>query len=80
MSGVAGAPCTIELKKEARTEWERNNTWHHCVLGFTVEEKKRHDRFVLTERQLLPVLIENNFTKQDCIDFITEHGIDPPRM
>jgi len=80
MSGVAGAPCTIELKKEARVEWERNNTWHHCVLGFTVEEKKRHDRFVLTERQLLPVLIENNFNKQDCIDFITDHGIEPPRM
>jgi hypothetical protein len=80
MSGVAGAPCTVELKKEARMEWERNNIWHHCVLGFTVEEKKRHDRFILTERQLLPVLIENNFTKQDCIDFIINHDIDPPRM
>src|SRR5210317_1905381 len=59
MSGTAGAPCTLELKKEARYLWEKENhaDWH--VLGFTHEEKQRHDRFVLGERDnVLPVLID----------------------
>ena len=81
MSGVAGAPCTLELKKYARQEWEKSNhvDWH--VLGFTFDEKKRHDRFVLTERSnLIPVLIDAKFTKQDCYDYLKKAKIDPPQI
>jgi len=80
MSGINGAPCTLELKKEARYEWERvhNPDWH--VMGFTVDEKGRFDRFKLMERpNTIPVLIDLNLTKQDCYNLLLENGIRPPR-
>lgn len=81
MSGPLGAPCTLELKKYARQEWEKENhvDWH--VLGFTADEKRRHDRFVLTERSnVLPVLIENKITKSDCYSILQAEGILLPRI
>lgn len=44
MSSPFGAPCTMELKKEPRRLWELENRpdWH--VLGFTFDEKRRHDK------------------------------------
>lgn len=81
MSGTAGAPCTVELKKEARYIWEKENRadWH--VLGFTHEEKSRHDRFILGERDnVLPVLIDEKITKQMCYEIIADAGIALPRI
>jgi hypothetical protein len=81
MSGPSGAPCTLELKKYARQEWEKNNEvdWH--VLGFTADEVKRHERFVLTERSnVLPILIEDNITKSDCYTILRENGLLLPRI
>lgn len=75
------APCTDELKKESRYEWERHNhvDWH--VLGFTIDEKKRHERFVLGEREnVLPVLIDAKMTKEDCWQMLRNEGIDLPEM
>ena len=81
MSGVAGAPCTFELKKKARQEWEQHNKHDWIVLGFTAEEKKRHDRFKLTERDsILPILIEQNITKADCYKVIMDANIALPRI
>ena len=76
-----GAPCTVHLKKEARAEWEDINKpdWH--VLGFSAEEKRRHDRFVLTEREnVIPVLIDAGMTKSDCGDMIRRAGILLPEI
>lgn len=76
-----GAPCTVELKKRARQEWEKTNPvdWH--VLGFTVDERKRHERFVMTEREnVLPVLIDAKMTKSDCADMIRAAGINLPEV
>lgn len=81
MSFPKGAPCTVELKKEARQEWEHNNhsDWH--VLGFTVDEKKRHERFITSEREnVLPVLIEAGITKQKCYDILRGAGLRLPRI
>lgn len=81
MSGNAGAPCTLELKKKARQEWERENhvDWH--VLGFTADEVRRHERFVLTERDnVIPVLIDAQITKQMCYDILRDAGIELPRI
>lgn len=81
MSGPTGAPCTIELKKKARQEWEAANKvdWH--VLGFTADEKARHNRFVLTEREnVIPVLINENLTKADCVGVIQQAGLRLPRI
>jgi len=76
-----GAPCTVELKKRARQEWEESHPvdWH--VLGFTVDERNRHERFVMTERDnVLPILIDANMTKNDCADMIRAAGIKLPEI
>lgn len=81
MSFPMGAPCTVHLKKEARQEWEAENNpdWH--VLGFTVEEQNRHDRFVEGERSnVLPILIDAGMTKADCGDLIRSAGIKLPAI
>ena len=81
MSGVAGAPCTVELKKKARYEFEKHNTidWH--VLGFTADEQRRHDRFVKGEREnVLPVLIYLELDKHTCMSVVMDAGIEVPRM
>lgn len=81
ISGNKGAPCTGELKKRARQHWEKTNTARMHVLGFTSEEKGRHDKFTLTERDnVLPVLIDAGMNKQDCMNMITAAGIDPPAI
>ena len=47
MSGIHGAPCTKELKKEARYEFEKQHDIAYHLLGFTADEKNRADRFKL---------------------------------
>ena len=81
MASPFGAPCTVELKKEARRHWEKTNNpaWH--VLGFTVDEKHRHERFILTERSnVLPVLIDAGLRKKDCMEMLRGAGIEPPAI
>lgn len=81
MGGISGAPCTYELKKKARQQWEQENIadWH--VLGFTFDEIKRAERFVKTERSnLLHVLIEDGITKSDCFQILKESGIEIPEI
>lgn len=81
MSGPEGAPCTIELKKMARRQWEEENDvdWH--VLGFTSDEKRRSDNFIRGERSnLLPVLIDAGITKADCFKILRQAGIKLPEI
>jgi hypothetical protein len=81
MSGTKGAPCTMLLKKEARYLFEKQHLidWH--VLGFTLEEIGRHDRFTKFERaNVIPVLIEAGLSKQDCFNILQAAGIELPRV
>jgi len=86
ISGVGGAPCTGELKKKARQEWEAVNLFNfdarnYIVLGFTADEKHRHDRFAMQEREnILPVLIDEGITKGDCFRIVSDAGIELPRI
>lgn len=81
MSGVAGAPCTTELKKNARYLWEKENKPDYHVLGFTFDEVKRHERFITSERDnVLPVLIDHRITKSDCYKILQDQGIQLPRV
>lgn len=76
MSSPYGAPCTGELKKKARQFWEGNNQadWH--VMGFTYNEKERHEKFILTEREnVIPILIERMMTKDDCGKMMNAIGL-----
>lgn len=77
MSGVAGAPCTTVLKKEARYQFEKGNEIAYHVLGFTSEERNRFERFKLTEiDNVIHVLKE--ISKQDCFDILINAGIKLP--
>jgi len=81
MSGIHGAPCTLELKKRPRQEWEAKYNPNWTVLGFTAEEQARADRFKMTERDsLLTPLIDLGITKQDCFDIINKAGIRLPDL
>lgn len=81
MSSPAGAPCTAELKKKARQHWEEENKPDYHVLGFTLEEQYRHDRFVKTERSnVLPVLIDAKVNKSMCYQIIQKAGIQLPKI
>jgi hypothetical protein len=81
MSGPHGAPCTRELKKVARQEWESRNRpdWH--VLGFTADERDRHERFTSSERSnVIPILITEGLAKKQCYDIVRSAGIAVPRI
>lgn len=81
MSGPKGATCTVALKKEARYQFEVENKIDFHVLGFTSEEKSRHNLFVKFERaNTIPVLINEGLSKQDCFDLINDKGIQLPLM
>lgn len=79
MSGILGAPCTVELKKEARKIWENKNKPDFHVLGFTFDEKKRFERFVKFERSnTIGVLIDEEITKDDCFEILISNNIQLP--
>ncbi len=81
MSGPVGAPCTQELKKKARQQWENLHKPDYHVLGFTADERARHDRFVLTERNnVIPVLINLGITKADCFGIVDGANISLPQV
>lgn len=77
MSGVKGAPCTLELKKKARFEWEIKNRPDWTVMGFTKEEKNRFDNFQLKERPAsLHILAE--ISKAECFFEVVNAGLELP--
>jgi PP-loop superfamily ATP-utilizing enzyme len=81
MSNRYGAPCTTKLKKEARYEYEKKVNIDFHVLGYTVDEKHRHERFIKYERDnVLSVLIDFNLTKKDCFKIIEDAGIKLPEV
>lgn len=81
MSGVKGAPCTAQLKKEARYQFEVNNKIDFHVLGFTADELARHERFTKFEREnVIPILINEGITKEMCFEILTLAGIELPHV
>lgn len=80
MSGPKGAPCTSVLKMEARRQWEQVNNPAYHVLGFTADERSRHDDFVARNMPLLPVLIDAGLTKNDCFRVLEKNGIKRPAI
>lgn len=80
MSGVAGARCTTELKKNVRKEWQRPDDIH--VFGMTCEEENRIDQILDAEPELelWSPLIEKGYTKTDCFNVLHDAGIELPEM
>ena len=81
MSGPQGAPCTLELKKMARQQYEMDNDIDYHVLGFTAEEEKRYINFRDRERgNTIHILGNLGISKADCYRIIQDAGIDLPRI
>lgn len=81
VSGVKGAPCTKQLKKEARYQFEKRVHIDYHVLGFTIDEWERQKRFNEGERaNTIPVLISELITKEDCFKILRKANIELPRI
>lgn len=80
MSGVYGARCTKELKKQVRFDFQQFDDVH--VFGMTAEEAHRVDQLLDTEPELdiWTPLIEQGMTKANCFEFIELYGLDLPMM
>lgn len=80
IAGIAGAPCTTELKKAVRFDFQRADDLH--VFGYTVEEEHRAQRFRDSNHEIsvsFP-LIEAQLTKADCHAIVRAAGITLPAM
>lgn len=80
MAGIAGAPCTVEMKKVPRFAYQRADDIHY--FGFTADERHRIDRFAENNPELETrwPLLYGNVTKDDCYRILEQAGIDLPAM
>lgn len=80
MSGVRGARCTKELKKQVRLDWQKQDDIH--VFGMTREEENRIDNLIDSEPELelWAPLIDRGYTKPDCFKVLNDAGIELPEM
>ena len=80
LSGIAGAPCTLLLKKEVRRKFELPHDIQ--VFGYTVEEQNRVDRFIDANNDvdIRTPLIDRGLKKSDCLAMIQDAGIELPAM
>ena len=80
MSGIAGAPCTSELKIWPRVQFQQEGDVH--VFGMTADESKRIQRFEIDnpELYLLWPLRDAGVDKQECLNMLMRAGIALPEM
>lgn len=80
MSGVKGAICTVELKKNPRFAFQQPHDVH--LFGFTYDEKQRIREFKSAnfDLNLEWILFRNKVTKADCHARIKKAGIESPVM
>lgn len=85
LAGIAGAPCTLELKKAVRERWEKEHEWtmwESQVFGFDSSEEARALRFAENqpEVRLWSPLIAKGMTKDACFLRLQQAGIELPAM
>jgi hypothetical protein len=82
LNGHNGAPCTLEMKKAVRQQFERDWLPDLQVFGFTAEERKRAARFreQNPDVRLVTPLISAGLTKEDCAGMLDRAGIRLPAM
>lgn len=80
MSGIKGAPCTVELKKVPRFAFQRGDDIH--MFGFTLDEGKRIEEFEHNNFDLSFdwILYNNKILKSDCYKRLQEANIELPAM
>ena len=77
---VGFAYCTVELKKKLRLEYQLADDIH--IFGYTLEEKKRIERFNENNPEIYTdwILIDREITKEDCLGILWQSGIELPKM
>ena len=79
ISGIAGAPCTLELKKNVRLAFQKPDDKH--VFGYCSEEQDRWDSFLDANNiDAEPPLIERGLEHSDCLAMIKQANIELPQM
>jgi hypothetical protein len=79
ISGVAGAPCTLLLKKDVRIAFQKQTDRH--VFGYCSEEQGRFDSFLDANNiDAVSPLIERGLEHKDCLAMVDKAGIDLPVM
>ena len=80
MSGVAGARCTVEMKKLPREEFQRETDVH--VFGYTTDELARAAEFEQNNPTVHVewVLIDEHISKVECLKRLGRAGIQLPEM
>ena len=80
MSGIMGAPCTTELKKMPRFDFQRADDIH--VFGYTSDENHRITRFKEQNPDVKVdwVLSDQGYSKPLCLMTIGSAGIEIPMM
>ena len=80
MSGIAGAPCTVELKKIPRFDFQQADDIH--VFGYTADEVGRITRFKEQNPDVKVdwLLIDQSYTKATCLMVMASSGIEIPMM
>ena len=81
-AGIAGAPCTSEMKVAPRLDFQLPSDTH--LWGYTADgaDLTRWDRMLANYpamKQRAP-LIERGLTKEACLAMIERAGIKPPRV
>tara|TARA_R110002012_G_scaffold226350_1_gene398470 strand:+ start:3622 stop:4449 length:828 start_codon:yes stop_codon:yes gene_type:complete len=78
-----GAICSSVLKRDVRLNFEKNNSYCAQVFGFedTPKERKRAKALEMNWPKSQPVfpLITLGMSKQDCLDYVANAGIEVPR-
>ena len=84
INGVAGAPCTLHLKKNVRFKIEKELNFTGQIFGFEFEKKEinRAIRFSQQYSHVKPIypLIDRKMTKQQCAELLLHNGIKLPKM
>jgi len=81
LSGIYGARCSLELKKNVRRQFENLET-DIQVFGFDYGEQKRAKRFEMENLEVISwfPLLERKLTKSDCLEILKLEGIEIPMM
>ncbi len=82
IAGIAGAPCTQQLKVIPRLNFQLDNDVH--IFGYTADADDVRRAKALKENwpdlQIETPLIDNGITKAGCLALVQKAGIAPPRV
>jgi hypothetical protein len=78
--GTSGAPCTGELKRKVRYDWQHPDDLH--LFGYCAGEEHRLDRMREADPglDLAAPLIDAGLDKASCLGLIERAGIELPAM